>query len=276
MSGLQTGALASLGVLLGAGAGYFIHAEIADPVAIIVERPEIIQQQLTTDELAELCSENVKPEREKLMDAQATVEGLQTELQARETELAAYKLQAEEDEARKEGAIRRWRAMEAEIEQLKADLSIAETERDDLMVELKDTIYKLEVQIQETRVAKAEARFYKNEATVNLWAAFSADAKVEICDRGTRKRHEKCHEAVNATIRSYRERFVECVESWQAVPMLVQGDKRRREELAPYAEWLDEDDRFTKKGWYVQFCDPTLPEAGESTASPVPVDVGGG
>ena len=30
-----------------------------------------------------------------------------------------------------------------------------------------------------------------------------------------------------------------------------------------YSQRLAEDNKFTKKGWYVLFCDPTLPEAGD-------------
>ena len=33
--------------------------------------------------------------------------------------------------------------------------------------------------------------------------------------------------------------------------------------LPAFAERLPDDNKFTKKGWVIVFCDPTLPEAGD-------------
>jgi len=209
--------LGAAGLLAGAAVGYAVKHLTTDPVAIVVQQPEVVKQELSPEELENLCSEPLDDERMNLAKAQAKVVDLQAQLQARESELGKLKGQVEVDEQKRAAAARRWKEMESEIEQLKTDLAQAESERDEVMVELKTTIRKLERQIRETEKAKAEADFYKNESTVNLWSAFVAQAKVEICDRGTRKRHEKCHEAVAGALdKMSKDRFRECVDTYQA------------------------------------------------------------
>ncbi len=203
-----------------------------------------------------------KSETELLAEAQTEVEQLKDLLEAREEELNRFELKEIKDDERRAAAAVRWKAMEAEIESLKTRLQEAETERDELLVELKETVKALDEQIKKTEDAKEVARHYKRKSVVNLWAAFSAEAKVKICDRGTRRRHAKCHEAVeNSLSNRVQDRFVECVNSYQATPLLLKAEKDQ--ELPMFAQALDEESRFTKKGWYIQFCDPTLPEAGD-------------
>ena len=98
------------------------------------------------------------------------------------------------------------------------------------------------------------------ESTTNLWSAFVANSKVKICNRGSKRRHEKCHAAVEeALANTMRARFTVCVDTYQSVPVLKKAEKG--EALPRYGAKLSEDNKFTKKGWYVLFCDPTLPEA---------------
>jgi hypothetical protein len=51
------------------------------------------------------------------------------------------------------------------------------------------------------------------------------------------------------------------VDTYQSVPVLKQAGKS--DALPKYAARLSQENKFTKKGWYVLFCDPTLPEAGD-------------
>ncbi len=252
------------GLLLGLAGGYGLSVATTDPVQIAVTETEVIKQGLSEEELASMCAEPIEEGANALQEAQARVVRLEDELASKRAELTELKRQAALDEAASEAAraegARLWAAKEAEIEQLKGALDAAITERDSLKEELRVTIYKLDQQILETEKAREEAEYFKNESTVNLWGAFMAGAKVEICDRGTRKRHAKCHDAVEAALgKDVRDRFVECVNTYQSTPLLVQGEKDM--DLPPYAEYLNRDDRFTRKGWYIQFCDPTLPEA---------------
>ncbi len=203
-----------------------------------------------------------KSEREQLQDAQTEVENLKALLGAREEELVRYQEQEIKDEKRRNAAAVRWKAMEAEIEDLKTRLTEAEGERDQLLNELKLTVQALDEQIEKTEQAKEVARKYKRRSVENLWSAFSAEAKVKICDRGSRRRHLKCHESVEMALKPrVQDRFQECVNTFQATPLLLQAEKD--EELPMFAEKLDDENRFLKKGWYIQYCDPTLPEAGD-------------
>lgn len=271
--------VALLSLLIGAASGgvlgYTGHALFAQP-EVVVPPPEIIKEGISDDDLAALCEELTDSAETRVMAAQERVSTLQQQLASKEQELATMKRQAEQDEAKRDVARRKWRAMEEEIASLRIQLSEAEAERDDLRVELKQTLRDLDRQISETRKYKAEAQHFKQESTKNLWSAFGANAKVEMCDRGTRKRHENCHATVDAVLQPYRERFTACVDSQQAVPVLKKGD-RKEGNLPQFAEWMPDDNKFTKKGWYVIFCDPTLPEiSDENAATTRPAATGSG
>ena len=99
------------------------------------------------------------------------------------------------------------------------------------------------------------------ESTINLWGAFVSDAKTKICDRGTKKRHQKCYAAVEGAMNSQISgRFKVCVDTYQSVPVLRK--QKKGDPMPRHSQRLSEDNKFTKKGWYILFCDPTLPEAG--------------
>ncbi|MCB9761034.1 MAG: hypothetical protein H6739_14440 [Alphaproteobacteria bacterium] len=259
--------LAIGGLVIGVVAGAGVYALTSSPETVTVNEVHEVEKELTAEELEALCSDQLAGERATLQTAQAKVVDLQSQLDAREAELAKMKEGAEKDEAKRAAAAKKWREMEAEIETLRSQLAEAEQERDSLLVELKETVVKLEAQIKETERQTQRAERYKAESHQNLWTTFMAEAKVDICDRGTRRRHDKCHEAVDEAMDAagVKDRFIECVNTWQATPVLMQAD--RKEQLPEYAVWLNEDSRFTNKGWFIQFCDPTLPEAGEGEAA---------
>ena len=101
------------------------------------------------------------------------------------------------------------------------ELGRVRQERDELRVELKQTLRDLDRQIVQTQKYKAKAIEYKEKSTTNLWSSFQNAAKVEICDRGTRKRHAKCHDSVESALTStIRQKFATCVGTYQAVPEL--------------------------------------------------------
>lgn len=255
--------LALGGLGLGAAVGAGLYALLAKPttVEVPVTKVEVIEKELSAEDLELLCSSTVQDDRGRLEDAQKEVLDLRAQLEAREKTLATAKAAVEKDATRRAAAAKKWKEMEAEIEQLKTQLVQVEEERDALTVQLKETVKELQSQIKETARQRTRAETYKKESHHNLWTTFEADAKVQICDWGSRRRHEKCHEAVDSAIANFEDRFLECVDTFQATPTLVQAEGRKAV-LPVNAAWLSEDDRFTRKGWYVQFCDPSLPEAG--------------
>ncbi|MCB9745442.1 MAG: hypothetical protein H6740_22885 [Alphaproteobacteria bacterium] len=259
--------LAVGGLIIGAVAGAGVFALVSEPQTVRVTEIEEVKKELTAEEVEALCGDQLQDERATLQESQAKVLDLQGQLEAKEAALKKMQDEAKGDEAKRAAAAKKWKEMEQEIEDLRSALTAAETERDELLVELKETVVKLENQIKETEVQRQRAEKYKGESQQNLWTTFYAQAKVEICDRGTRRRHEKCHEAVDEALNKdgIKERFIECVDTYQSTPLMIRAEDRKAE-LPMHAQWLSEDSRFTNKGWMIQFCDPTLPEAGERPA----------
>jgi hypothetical protein len=241
-----------------------------------VERPDMTEEQLLA-----LCADLVEDGQTKAMKAQGRVKSLQDDLASKEEELAKLKSQDIKDEKRRAAATKKWRQMEAELETLRSELTEAETERDTLRNELKETLVELDQSIAETKkfkkkakVYRAKAIQYKTESTENLWKSFGSEAKVEVCDRGSRKRHEKCHSAVQSALTpAIRKKFEQCVDTYQAVPVLRQLEKG--EKMPHLAQELPNDNKFTKKGWVIIWCDPTLPEAGDNILSEPDPDLDG-
>ena len=94
-----------------------------------------------------------------------------------------------------------------------------------------------------------------------MWQAFGAEARNQGCNRGSKKRHEKCWNAFDTALNdTLKHRFTTCVNTYQAVPILKKAEKG--EELPSFSEWLSKDNKYTKD-WYVIFCDPSLPEKGD-------------
>lgn len=258
-----------IGTIGGGALGYAAHAMFAEP-AVVIPPPKVIKEQITDEDLTALCQDLTDEQKSKVLAVQSKVAKLQQQLQAKEAELDKLHAQVQKNEKNRAAALKKWKAMVKEIAELRLKLAKAEQERDELKAELQETLVKLDKQIRETNKFKRKAKRYKKEATANLWQAFVADAKVQICDRGTRKRHARCHQAVDAAMTdAIRDRFTTCVDTYQAVPVLKQapksgifGSSKRDSKLPAFAEWLPDDNKFTNKGWYIIFCDPTLPEAG--------------
>ena len=264
------------GVLIGCFMGYVAYSTLNLPQQITVET-EMMQKELTDEELETLCAHLTEEERKNVLDVQAEVKSLQEQMADREAELMKLKQTIKKSEKGREIAKKRWKELEGEIALLQVKLAAAEQERDELKVELQTTLKELDKQVKLTKKFKAKAKKYRRESTANLWSAFTAQAKVAGCDRGSRRRHEKCYQAFDeAMTANMREKFSKCVDTYQAVPVLKK--KKRNEELPMFSEMLNEESRFTEE-WYVIFCDPTLPEARDTDLddeseemSPAPLD----
>ena len=252
--------LGVVGVICGAGLGWFGHSVLSTP-EVITPPPEIIKEEISDEDLASLCEELTQDQKANILDVQAQVQSLQSQLQEREAELDRLYEEAERDKSKKAAARKRWKELEAEIATLRVQLASVERERDELKEELQDTLVKLDTQIRETKKYKKKAKKYRRESTQNLWTAFVSQGKVNGCNRGSKKRHEKCWEAFEGALTpAIRERFTTCVNTYQAVPILRKSKKG--EPLPQFAEWLSDETKYTRN-WYILFCDPSLPEKGD-------------
>lgn len=219
-------------------------------------------------------SEEIQPEPEpeieppgpveQLREAQAQVESLQTELSARNAELAELTDQMERHRASDQEAAARARerqaAIQHQIEGLRAALETARAERDTLRTELREALAELDQQVKRNDRLMTTAVAFKTANTENLWRAFTNNAKVRICDRGTWRRRQACEEDLDAWFdEEQHAAFTECVSTFQAVPMLWEADT---EVVPAHAALIDARDRERGDDWYVIYCDPTLPESG--------------
>lgn len=247
----------------------------AQPVeqSVAVDEPEECDVDcLSEDQISALCAtDEEEPQTEELKQPSATeilqstqdrVKELEETLKQKEKELKKLRKESQKDPKAKEAARRKWLEMEAEVEILRSQLEAAVSERDELRKELKVTLKKLDKQVKKTKKYKAKAKKYKKESVKNLWKAFSEDGKRRICDRGSKRRHVKCWEAVQEALTSgVRSKFETCVNTYQAVPVLQKNPKffPKDSDLPPFSAWLNKKSKFTKK-WYIVYCDPTLPE----------------
>lgn len=135
--------------------------------------------------------------------------------------------------------------------------------------ELAATQQQLVIQVDKTKAAETDAMQQK-------WWRFLGEAQLSICEKGNRKKLGRCRETVQELLndRTTRGRVVHCIRSRQATPTVAELEKGAN--LPRYAVHLDEDDKVTR-GWYIQLCDPTLPEAsGIGSAAPMPLSTSSG
>jgi hypothetical protein len=246
--------------LIAGSVGYIAHSYFAEPV-VVMPPPEVIKEELTEDELRELAEDLILSEKDKALNAQARVRTLQEELAAKEAELQTLKKTSKKS-AKSSGKARS--RLNDEIAFLRVQLASAESERDQLRKELKQTVRELDFQVAQSKKFKKKAKHYKMESTANLWSAFVENAKNKICDRRYYfGKPTKCYEAVRGVMgSSIRAKFTRCVDTYQSVPVLKKKSKKSGR-LPSHSTTLPKDNKWTKKGWYILFCDPNLPEAAD-------------
>lgn len=222
----------------------------------------------TAAELEELCTQapSTQDALSRAEAAQASLNSLSGELSQAEAALAELEAAARTDAKRAAADQKKRQELEGQISALKGKITEVEVQRDAAREELVATIARLDAQVAKTEAAVAEAEAQRARATGNQWQAFSAEAKLTICDRGGKRRSDKCHDAVTEALRPHGARFKSCIDSGQAAPELRPLDKDAQ--LPAHAERLPSNARFSKDGWAVVFCDPALPEQGEAAPTP--------
>lgn len=194
------------------------------------------------------------------LEAQEEVEKLQQELTQAQEQILAFQEDEAQDQVQAEAGRARRAELNAEIDRLKGALAQAEAERDSLRAELASTLARLDEQIALTARVEEEREIWHAASDQNLWAAFVQSAKVELCDKGTRKAHGRCHETIGMVLTAEaRADFDHCVRSKGAVPGLIQVADGA--EAPAFSKPFPEGTRLGRKDWYIQYCDPTLPEA---------------
>jgi len=226
-----------------------------------IERVEVpVPRELTVAEIDGLCAPQVVEKAEALTEANERIESLTAEVALRKTKVEDLENEmARRSDAGRALALQLETAREAlasateELTQVKQQKAELEVELELTVSQLEQTEEALEVQVQRTERAK-------EDALVNKWYRFLNDAQLSICERGNRKKLGRCRETVTMELGgdATRDRFAHCVRSRQSAPSVHELEKGTQ--LPEFATYINEDDRIVRD-WYVQFCDPTLPEA---------------
>lgn len=250
MSNAQTKVIAAVSgvvLVLAAGSLGFGTAWITKPAevqTVEVEVPVEVENEETKDELAK--------SQEKVSELERTV--ATKEHRVNELEEKIRKGAIAGKALREELA-----SLKKELAETKEALAVAIEEKEEVLEQLRLTTEQLEQteeQLAKVTVQRDEAR---EDALFNRWQDFVKGAQLSICDRGGRKKLGNCREAVTAAIMTTEReaRFAHCLRSGQAQPTV--REEQKGTDMPEFSEMMNEDTRQTR-GWYIEFCDPTLPE----------------
>lgn len=242
----------ALGVGIGVGglAGWLLFSSAPERVEV--------PRELTEAELIDACAPFVATASSDLEEAQTKVAVLRSDLARKEARVKDLEEEMERRNERGKAFVAEFNRLKQELEDTREQLAQAEREKAALVEELERTVAQLE-QTEEALEQQTElTELAREDALANKWAAFVNDAQLEICERGNRKRMGKCRETVVTRLdAAMRDRYAHCIRAGQEAPTLHELEKG---EAAPaFARMLGEDDRRTRD-WYVDLCDPTLPE----------------
>ncbi|MCO4748053.1 MAG: hypothetical protein KC912_24885 [Proteobacteria bacterium] len=234
----------AIGLLAGGVLAYSFTA----PKEVEVE----VKVELTAEELAEACGPLIAEAATNLDEAEAKVDTLEQRVLDKEKQVSDMESEMSARAARGAAMASELEDARAELDALRIALANAVEEKAVLEIELSETKEELVVQKKRTRLAKEDALLHK-------WKSFVGQAKIDICDRGNRRKLGRCRETIDEHVNEeLKERFDHCVRSGQSVPTIRMAENR--ESLPAYAEYLNQESRITRD-WYVLLCDPTLPEA---------------
>lgn len=220
-----------------------------------------VPRDLTQAELEEVCAPFVIEKDDEVQAVQAQMVTLAKDLKAKNARVAELekKLGGGGGGPGRSALVAELEKAKRELSEVKQELEQVKEERDQLVEDLKKTIVQLEEAEARAEYEAEQKELYKADALINKWKAFRAGSKLEICDRGGRKKMGKCREKVDAMMTdALWNDFRHCVLAGQEPPTVVEIDKDGS--LPDYSRYLDQEDKITK-GWAVLLCDPELPEA---------------
>ena len=93
---LVSAGIGVVGLLFGSMIGYIAYKALNPPETIVAE-PEIIKEEISMEELEELCAELTDVEKENVLEVQGKVRSLQEQLLEKEAELERLKKEAKNE-----------------------------------------------------------------------------------------------------------------------------------------------------------------------------------
>ena len=229
-------------------------------------------------ELQQVCDPVVEEQETQLAKVKQEIAALREEVARKEAEVVSLRAAVDKKGGRggrgSSGAgniAGELEKVKEELAEAKLQLAMMEEVKNQLVEQLSRTQERLAVaeadlveQVAIAEVLRDENGKLKDDVIVQRWFRFVNDAQLSVCEAGGRKKTEECRAAVVKEISQIKREFVHCVRSEQAAPMAKHLDKG--ETLPHFARLMDQDDRHLE-GWYLQMCDPTLPEADEVAAN---------
>lgn len=245
-----------LGALLVAGLGAVTWVAL-DPRPI-VDAPEEREVEVVMAPVVDTAV-TVPLERD-LASANDRVAALTDDLETTRTALAEARRALARSREQGSDLHERVATLQASVERREADLDQAARARDELLQALVDAVTAQEGAQAAVATLSFEVTGWRTEALAQRWHAFVAEATLTVCDRGTAHRQDRCRDAVaDALGDAVQTAFRACVQGGQEQPEVVLASASAP---LPAGAWrLPHDRSFGRKGWVVQACDPTLPEA---------------
>jgi len=252
-----------LGLLIGATVGWYGRSEQSLGEIMAMGTPR---------QLERACEPVVEEQKNRLTEIRQQLAGLEGEVAAKELEVDQLRTQLEAPDISPEATAELESALAAAKEglaEVRHEVRSLRRTKDQLVDQLSATQAQLERTESDLEAEEAIREALQSErsalieqAVTSRWLRMITESQLDICERVGRRRRESCRETVVGALKTYRREFVHCVRSNEAVPSVHPLD--RNERLPPFSFELDPDDRFLD-GWYLQLCDPTLPERPRGT-----------
>lgn len=208
-----------------------------------------------------MCEPVVDDQVAKIAGVRAEISALEAEVLEREAQVDALRGQVAARDAEAEAKLADATASLASARRQLRTLNEVKEQLVEQLTLTKERLVRTEANLQD-QVAVSEALRDENfdlrdDVIVQRWFRVLNDAKLKICEKGSKKKTEACREAVSAELSAIKREFVHCIRSNQAAPSVEQLQKGA--ELPHFARTFDPENKLLA-GWYLQMCDPTLPE----------------
>lgn len=240
------------GALIGGITGWIVKGNSATPEVVEVPRD------FTPEELEIACLPLMRETVNTLDEAQLRVTSLDAQVQEKLAEITALEERVEASESSASDTQKRLNYARRQLKTLQSELALAEEDKQELLTRLEETEATLEVTQDELSTQVTQTRLANRRADANQWSSFAGEVRLQVCDRGPKKKLAKCREELTPYLAKIEPKFEACIRSGSAVPVLGQLD--RGGDLPREAVWLAEDNR-AYQGWYVLLCDERLPES---------------
>ena len=249
----------ALGLLVGGTVGW--HAKGDQQVGEEIPR-------LDRAHLIKACEPVMQDQRDRITEIREEIAGLEGQVAAKESEVTELRAKLAVPGLSREEASeieKRFAAAQAGLKDAQRRVRSLQKAKDQLVDELAATQARLE-EAESTLEAEVVIREALDSERTRLidqtitqrWLRMITEAQIDVCERVGRRRAAECRKAVVGGLKVFRGEFVHCLQSGEAAPSvhsLGRGDRP-----PSHTHVFDEADRYLG-GWYVQLCDPTLPEA---------------